>query len=316
MQPNCAKTLAKAVSQRLNSNTLRDSKAGIHASVSTPCNSSNGAVQTEAVTEGCNPIIQHDATEAGIHASVKHIQTEKQTEESKLICGTYCYPYLIPHIASWLSTDYAIKVSMIMTEYHVKEYKDKLAAAEEKLDECAQMLMETREDVFRLENACDNYQLDYKMAKAECNDAVAGCSAAKRARMKVEKKIDETLTSLNTKSVQFDAVTQELATWASTHSFTMLRLNDEFAKLPYYAIRCMNRNMQKRIIEIRRKHPNAIMVYQLSSVPNAINMYKRLRNSGKIMTQGCYCMPYITEADLIDVLGQLAGTVVPVMKPM
>src|SRR6266853_5412893 len=117
------------------------------------------------------------------------------------------------------------------------------------------------------------------------------------------------LTTLNTKAVQFDAT----LTWLpglihQIHSFTMLRLNDELAKMPYYAIRCKRHCMQKRINGILCKHPRASIIYQQSTVPDAVNMYKQLRKSGKITTHGCYCMPYIPEVELIKTLNELSAS--------
>ena len=46
-----------------------------------------------------------------------------------VIRGTYVHPDLIPHIASWVSPEFAIKVSKIVNEYFIKkasEEKDKL----------------------------------------------------------------------------------------------------------------------------------------------------------------------------------------------
>src|SRR3981189_3307567 len=55
--------------------------------------------------------------------------------------------------------------------------------------------------------------------------------------------------------------------WSSTHAFTMLRLNNPEAKLPYYAVRCKRGDMSGAIKKARAKHPNSIMVYQNTFVP-------------------------------------------------
>src|ERR1700722_4067008 len=45
------------------------------------------------------------------------IQTTNNTEVDKLIRGTYCHPLLIPHIGSWISADFALKVSEVVNAY-------------------------------------------------------------------------------------------------------------------------------------------------------------------------------------------------------
>jgi uncharacterized coiled-coil protein SlyX len=47
-----------------------------------------------------------------------------------LIRGTYAHPELVPHIASWVSPSFAIKVSRIVNEYLVREEKDRCARLE------------------------------------------------------------------------------------------------------------------------------------------------------------------------------------------
>ena len=47
------------------------------------------------------------------------IKVEEGRGKSGLINGTYVYPLLIPHIASWISEDFAIKVSEIV-KFHCK----------------------------------------------------------------------------------------------------------------------------------------------------------------------------------------------------
>jgi hypothetical protein len=47
-----------------------------------------------------------------------------------LIRGTYAHPELVPHIASWVSASFAIKVSRIVNEYFVKEEKERCARLE------------------------------------------------------------------------------------------------------------------------------------------------------------------------------------------
>jgi len=61
------------------------------------------------------------------------VQTDNLTEETRLISGTYCHPDLVPHIACWISEVFAFKVSKIINNYMVQDYKTTVAAAEGKL---------------------------------------------------------------------------------------------------------------------------------------------------------------------------------------
>ena len=93
--------------------------------------------------------------------------------------------------------------------------------------------------------------------------------------------------------------------WADTHAFTVMRLNNPEAKLPLYAIRCKRTSMSRAVKKLRAKHPNSIMIYQSSRVPNPVNLYNRLKASGLLRFKGNYCTSQVAEADVIDNLGKL-----------
>ena len=54
------------------------------------------------------------------------MRTANQTDSEKAISGTYYHPLIIPHIACWISPDYALRVSEIVIDFHVGEYKSRL----------------------------------------------------------------------------------------------------------------------------------------------------------------------------------------------
>ena len=53
----------------------------------------------------------------------KIIRTAQQTDVEKAVSGTYYNPLIIPHIACWISPDFAILVSDIVNYFLVGEYK-------------------------------------------------------------------------------------------------------------------------------------------------------------------------------------------------
>ena len=48
----------------------------------------------------------------------------------QMVTGTYAHPDLVPHIASWVSPSFAVKVSRIVNEYFVKEEKERCSRLE------------------------------------------------------------------------------------------------------------------------------------------------------------------------------------------
>ena len=64
-------------------------------------------------------------SETGNTVSVcKCITTENITAEDKLISGTYCHPLLVPHIACWVSADFAVMDIEVVNNYFIVENKD------------------------------------------------------------------------------------------------------------------------------------------------------------------------------------------------
>jgi hypothetical protein len=53
---------------------------------------------------------------------------------NSLTRGTYVHSLLIPHIASWISPQFAIKISKIINDYIVKEYKVQLIKKDNKIN--------------------------------------------------------------------------------------------------------------------------------------------------------------------------------------
>jgi hypothetical protein len=49
--------------------------------------------------------------------------------------GTYAHPLLVPHIASWISPEFAFKVSRIVNDHLVREYREQIREKTDKIDE-------------------------------------------------------------------------------------------------------------------------------------------------------------------------------------
>ena len=238
-------------------------------------------------------------TDAGIPASVvspyKNVNTGNKTEIDCIISGTYCHPDLIPHIACWISPDFAIRVSKVVNAYIVMEYKTHLAAAKQELG--AKQL--------ELEQATE-------LREAATLDAYRAQQQVEQKDQQVQQKdqqIQQKDQQIQQKEHQVQQKEHRHQVWSSTHAFTMLRLNNPEAKLPYYAVRCKRGDMSGAIKKARAKHPNSIMVYQNTYVANPINLYNRLKKCGILRFSRNYCGSYVREGELIAKLGELCTIV-------
>ena len=55
----------------------------------------------------------------------KTVLPDNTTDVGNIISGTYVHSLLIPHIACWISVDFALKVSEVINGYILYEYKRK-----------------------------------------------------------------------------------------------------------------------------------------------------------------------------------------------
>ena len=77
---------------------------------------------------------------------------------------------------------------------------------------------------------------------------------------RAQQQVQQTEQQVEQKEHQLQQKEHRHQVWSSTHAFTMLRLNNPEAKLPYYAVRCKRDSMSGSIKKLRAKHPYSIMV--------------------------------------------------------
>src|SRR5271156_2915334 len=199
----------------------------------------------------------------------------------RIISGTYCHPKLIPHIASWVSVDFAIMVSDIVEHYLVTEYKCKINDLKIQLEICTEI------------------EQSHKMAKI---NAIRQCEVAQQSKEEAIQQTQQLEKAVKRKKLQLD-------TWGNSHAFTMVRLNNPNDAYPYYAIRCKRLGMSGAVKKLRVRNPNSILIYQNTKVPNPINLYNRLKACSFLQFKRNYCKSLVGEADLIRKLGDLHAVV-------
>ena len=223
---------------------------------------------------------------------VKQVLTAKQTEEDKMIAGTYIHPLLIPHVACWVSPAFALKASSLINNYICEEYKYKLQVAQQ-LQEDLRMEMDSLEyQNMVLQDSVNNWR--------EITDD-------KTAQVEIKKEVVQDLEEKVCKQIK------QKQTWSKTHAFTLLRTNDEDSiSYPYYGIRCRRKAVGTAIKKFRCKHPKAEVIYQQNKVPNAINLFCRLKEEHAINTKRNYFSHLLAgEGQLFELVSSLCGSAKP-----
>ena len=78
-----------------------------------------------AITHGESNILE-DTDRRILPSVIKPIMTSNKTENECLISGTYVHPDLVPHLAMWVSTSFSLRVSKILHDVAVQQYKEAL----------------------------------------------------------------------------------------------------------------------------------------------------------------------------------------------
>ena len=198
---------------------------------------------------------------------LQKVMTSKATVEDRLISGTYAHPLLIPHIASWSSYDFALKVSKIVNEYLVLEYRAKIAAIEQQnsLQIAAMEHQNTLllNENLNLENLVDNGNKQISLLES------------------MGKNVGQQL--------QLAQAKLTLRKWSGTRAFLLASTNDSSAKKPYYIIQWKRRGLKPAMNKLVRRHPSAIVVFLHHMIPGNVNMLQRLRDGKHIRSKGNYC---------------------------
>ncbi|UWX11320.1 CRPV-211 [Crowpox virus] len=104
---------------------------------------------------------------------ILEVGTESKGKHQYEVAGSYVHPDLIPHIASWISPLFAIKVSKIINcyvsgkyEFKLKEREEEIRKRENKIDELMELLYKFNDKYDRdIAKADERYREQRKQAK-------------------------------------------------------------------------------------------------------------------------------------------------------
>ena len=197
--------------------------------------------------------------------------------------GTYVHPKLIVHIASWCSPKYALMVSDIVNEYHIKqaiEIKDKLLNKKDdkidKLNKKIDILLKDNED-FRRRDDIMSYKVDHLVDEIDIksdNYVVEG--------------------NPNTRHILVIIKTNELPHKLRNKKGKFIRdVNDKvlmkYPQFDYIALRVMKKSYKSRINSIKKEFPDMDILLEIKYTPNSMNLWGRIKkelNRKKIAVTG------------------------------
>lgn len=207
--------------------------------------------------------------------------------------GTFVPPAVIPHVASWCSPEFAVKVSKIVNQYYIDEAvrkKDRLLQKkEDKIDRMSRKMDEQSANIDKLVKNSDK-----QMQKLSDMEKIA-----KKSDKKIKKLLsvnDEISCKLTTSS--HDRV---VSTGNSDDQckFVLIKTNDKEKKkniysddesdqssddedpvkiYDYYVMRVLKKTYKFRIADFQKVYPKMEVIFEIKYSPNSINLWQRIKN--------------------------------------
>ena len=166
-------------------------------------------------------------------SSVNYSATSYVVNENVELAGLYIHPYLAPHLVSWISSKFAISVSKIVNMFLSRDY----------MEQYTSLLRYNSERYSLLEaNLIEVQKEKAESERANQNQIMAAESQHAQRKIELVKTKDQ------------------MRKWSTTHSLTILNINDPEANYPYYVIRCKRRGMSTAVGKIKKRHPNAFII--------------------------------------------------------
>ena len=181
-----------------------------------------------------------------------------------VIRGTYVHKLLITHIASWASDDFAMKVSEIVSEYYIKEEKDKyeveLTKKKDKIDRMNIKMDTLIKENNKIQNRLDNIYEQNEHLEEQNDDII----------------------------YKLDVVTDNRVIPAkhnkNNHSLIIVENRDdpqEYKKkdtlYQFSAIRVANKSITSLLNKHKKYHRHMQMILHIDYSPNSMNLWTRIR---------------------------------------
>ena len=212
--------------------------------------------------------------------------------EINKISGTYVHPLLIPHVASWISPEFGIKVSEIVNEHVIIEYKNQLLEKErenisltnrvdillKKIDEQTKKIDEQSQKMDEQSQKMDERTIQM----TEQNNKIIKQNKKMSKETKILKKQNnKQIKQLSELQLTVSKISQKLVECA--HIPDKDELADRFVVIKssndYYVIRAQERNIYNAIKRQEQKGYRRINdLIESETIPNSIYLWNTIKD--------------------------------------
>ena len=253
--------------------------------------------QTKLLTVA-NPAVNNFDDIDTNNKEIEPIVTIKGGGKITQIRGTYVHPLLIPHIASWISPVFAIKVSKIVNEFLITEYKNKLLEKEQE-----NLSLINKMDIMLKKMDEQNKKMDEQTRKMD--------EQAKKIEVEtreLKEQNNKQIDNLSELQITVNKISNKLN---CAHMPDNNELSDRFlvmkSDVDYYFIRAQDRNIYNAIKKQEDKGYKRIKdLIKSESIPNSIYLWNTIKDElikeGKIKTYRNTFNLNISESDFITII--------------
>jgi hypothetical protein len=215
--------------------------------------------------------------------------------DNPLVSGTYVHPDLIVHIASWVSTKFAFKVSKIVNTYYQQEYlyeinrqkaENKTLTGENKTltgernNAMAELKEYMRQNQLENKKMMTDHQIENKKIMTEHMTVL---ESMKETLDETKETLDETKETLDNTYARVDLLVEEVVPPAKSvcvrEQFIVFRLNDKNKKYDYKVACVQKRAVSKTITSVKRSYPGSAVLLDIKPNANTKNILHRLKET-------------------------------------
>ena len=192
--------------------------------------------------------------------------------------GTYAHPDLIPHIASWVSPKFAIKVSKIVNDFLIREREEEIRRLTGEKSELVKMLEES--ELRRKEDHKESLKMleDMKKQNEKTHDKL---DDAQKKLDKAGDEIEDLQCKVETVSERLDIVIDEVVPPCETaelrEEIAIWKLNDKSSKFTHKVFCRQIKTAHIARGRLLKEFPNATLFREIKPSPNSKNFLHNLK---------------------------------------
>ena len=201
----------------------------------------------------------------------------RKGDPNEEIRGTYIHPLLITFIADWISSGFGFVVNHIFDDLNKDLEQKKNLNLEEKLESVTRELMISLSNFKILERTNIKLLNENETLTAILTGYKEMVGDSRHQLDNLLPSFHSTIDLLKSTTESLNKSRKRLHSSSSENGFALLLKNCCVEPLPYYIIKCRNERMEPTVKRLKRKYPNAQVVFSTDYVPSGTQFYRHMK---------------------------------------